>query len=149
MALGLQPTNIALYFGVLIFFSFVYIAIVQCLITLFGDVGRLLSIVCLILQLTVCGGTFPLELEPTIFRTISKFMPFNYSVEILRNVASYTNINYSIIGKNMFILLIFMLVFLTITIVNKNIGEKFVSAFEKRRKEYVEVSKRKDTSAEN
>lgn len=149
MALGLKPTNMLVYFGTLIFFSFVYIAIIQCLITLTGDVGRLLSIICLLLQLTACGGTFPLELEPTIFRTISKFMPFNYSVEILRNVISATNLDYSMIGKNLFILLIFMLVFLTITIVNKNLGEKFNNLFEKKKEQYVEISKRKDASMEN
>ena len=64
LLLGLSPNNIPLYFASLIFFSLVYIAIVQCLISLFGDAGRLLSIVLLILQLTACAGTFPLELVP-------------------------------------------------------------------------------------
>ncbi|MEG0371381.1 MAG: YhgE/Pip domain-containing protein, partial [Clostridium sp.] len=52
MRLGLKPTNVVMYYGLLVFFSLVFIAIVQCLIFLFGDAGRLLSIVLLILQLT-------------------------------------------------------------------------------------------------
>lgn len=136
-SIGLRPEHIVLYFAELIFFSFVYVAIVQCLITLFGDVGRLLSIVFLILQLSGCAGTFPLEMIPKLFNVINPFMPFTYGVEILREVCSADVVNYSIIGKDMAILMIFLVVFLGATIILKNVGERVIEWYEQRKENYM------------
>lgn len=133
MMLGLNPTNVPLYIGLTIFFSLVFIAIIQCLIFLLGDAGRLLGIVLLILQLTACAGTFPLELVPNVFKVLNPFMPFTYVVEALREAISATVINYSVIGKDILILGIVLVVFLTISIVFKNAGEKLQAAIEGRK----------------
>lgn len=133
MMLGLNPSNIPLYIGLTIFFSLVFISIIQCLIFLLGDAGRLLGIVLLILQLTACAGTFPLELVPNIFKVLNPLMPFTYVVEALREVISATIIDYSVIFKDVFILGIVLIVFLTISIVFKNAGEKLQAAIEGRK----------------
>ncbi|MBD7911499.1 YhgE/Pip domain-containing protein [Clostridium cibarium] len=133
MALGLAPGNIGLYFGSLIFFSLVYIAIVQCLISLFGDAGRLLSIVLLIMQLTACAGTFPLELVPKFFVVLNPFMPFTYSVEALREISSATVINYGVVGKDFLILAIVLIVFLATSIAGATFGEKMQRVIEGRK----------------
>ena len=130
MMLGLEPNNIPLYIGLTVFFSLVFIAIIQCLIFLLGDAGRLLGIVLLILQLTACAGTFPLELVPNMFKVLNPFMPFTYVVEALREVISATVINYSVIAKDVFILAIVLVVFLTISVVLKNAGERLQAAIE-------------------
>lgn len=135
MLLGLRPTNIASYFGLLIFFSLVYVSIVQCLITLFGDPGRLLSIVLLILQLTSCAGTFPLELIPNFFKVMFPFMPFTYSVEALREACSAVTMNHGMIVKDVVVLTIVMGIFLVISIVFKKQGEKLQEIMEGRKNE--------------
>ncbi|WP_048569287.1 YhgE/Pip domain-containing protein [Clostridium cylindrosporum] len=145
LKLGLKPTNLFAYFGVLIFFSLVFVSIVQCLISLFGDAGRLLSIVLLILQLTSCSGTYPIEVLPNIFKALHPYMPFTYSVEILREVISATTIDYSLIGKDALILGIIMLVFLTITIVFKNVGERLQEVIEGRKHSVGKVSEELNT----
>lgn len=136
-AIGLRPEHMVLYFAELIFFSLVYVVMVQCFITLFGDVGRLLSIVCLILQLTGCAGTFPLEMIPKIFNVINPYMPFTYGVEILREVCAADVVNYSIIGKDMAVLMIFLVVFLVATILLKNVGEKVLAWYEEKKENYM------------
>lgn len=133
MMLGLNPSNVPLYIGLTIFFSLVFIAIIQCLIFLLGDAGRLLGIVLLILQLTACAGTFPLELVPNIFKVLNPFMPFTYVVEALREVISATVINYSVIVKDMLILGVVLIVFLTISVIFKNAGEKLQVLIEGRK----------------
>jgi putative membrane protein len=133
LALGLAPGNVPLYFASLIFFSLVYISIVQCLISLFGDAGRLLSIVLLIFQLTACAGTFPLELVPKIFVVLNPFMPFTYSVEALREISSAAVINYGVIGKDFIVLAIVMIVFLAISIAGATFGEKMQRIIEGRK----------------
>ncbi len=138
IGLGLNPTSTALYFTSIIFLSLVFIAIIQCLISLFGDAGRLLGIVLLILQLTACAGTFPLEIVPKFFKVINPYMPFTYSVELLREVISATTINYSVVGKDFLILGIVLLVFLTISVVFKDAGENLQNFIEGRKNKSVE-----------
>ena len=136
--LGLQTTNIVAYVLMNIFLSLVFIAIIQCLISLLGDAGRLLAIVLLILQLTACAGTFPLEVVPRFFKVLNPFMPFTYAVEALREVISSDVISYSILGKDIAILAGILIVFLTISITLRNVGEK-ISAKIEGRKEAVEM----------
>ena len=133
LTLGLKPGNVPVYIGLTIFFSLVFISIIQCLISLLGDAGRLLGIVLLILQLTACAGTFPLELVPNMFKVLNPYMPFTYVVEAYREVISATVIDYSVIVKDVSILAIVLVVFLTISIVFKNAGEKFQSVIEGRK----------------
>ncbi|MGG7177874.1 YhgE/Pip domain-containing protein [Clostridium paraputrificum] len=135
MLLGLKPTNVPLYFGLLIFFSLVFISIIQCLIFLFGDAGRLLSIVLLILQLTACAGTFPLELVPNFFKVLNPFMPFTYGVEALKEVISAPVVNYSVIGKDVLVLAVVFILFLGIAIIFKNAGERIQDLMEGRKAE--------------
>ena len=88
LMLGLETSNVVAYIGTNIFLSLVFVSVIQCLISLLGDAGRLLGIVLLILQLTSCAGTFPLEIVPKFFKVINPFMPFTYAVEALREVIS-------------------------------------------------------------
>lgn len=133
LALGLKPTNVGVYILTNIFLSLVFVSVIQCLISLLGDAGRLLGIVLLILQLTACAGTFPLELVPTFFKALNPFMPFTYAVQALREVISAEVINYSVVGKDFLILAIILVVFLTISITLKNVGEKLSAKIEGRK----------------
>ena len=135
LMLGLETSNVAVYIATNIFLSLVFISIIQCLISLLGDAGRLLGIVLLILQLTGCAGTFPLEIVPKFFRVINPFMPFTYAVEALREVISADLINYSIIGRDFLILGLILVVFLAISVTLKNVGEKVVEKLEGRKSE--------------
>ena len=133
LMLGLKPTNIGVYFLTNIFLSLVFVAIVQCFISLFGDAGRLLSIILLILQLTACAGTFPLEVLPKFFKTLYPFMPFTYAVQALREVISADVINYSIVRKDLLVLGLILIIFLAISISLKKVGTKITSAIEGRK----------------
>ncbi len=141
LGLGLRPTSTVMYFTSIIFLSLVFIAIIQCLISLFGDAGRILGIVLLILQLTACAGTFPLEIVPKFFKVINPFMPFTYSVELLREVISATTINYTVVGKDFLILGTVLLAFLTISIIFKNAGENLQNIIEGRKDRAMEDSR--------
>lgn len=117
LVLGLRPSNIPLYYLFNIMLSLVFIAIIQSLVFLLGQAGRLLSIVLLILQLTACAGTFPLEVVPKFFRVINPFMPFTYAVSGLRETIS--GLDYSVFIKDVAVLGVFMMVFLILSVVMK------------------------------
>lgn len=131
LTLGLVPNNTAMYFFTIVVMSLVSIAIVQALISLLGDAGRLIAIVLLILQLTSDAGTFPLELVPNFFRVLNPFMPFTYCVTALREAISGSDI--ILIWQCIGILAIFLGVFLGLSIAFKNRAEKLQNKIEQMR----------------
>ncbi|MFA6940835.1 MAG: YhgE/Pip domain-containing protein [Clostridiaceae bacterium] len=122
LLLGLKPHNIAAYFLFNIFMSYVFIAIIQSLVFLLGQAGKLLSIVLLILQLTSCAGTFPLEVVPKFFKVINPYLPFTYCVSALREIISGSD--NMIVIKDVTILAAALAVFLLISILMKGRADK-------------------------
>ncbi len=69
-------------FGILI--SMVFLSIVYTLVSVFGDTGKAMAIVLLVLQIAGSGGTYPVALLPDFFQTIHPFLPFSYAVDLMR-----------------------------------------------------------------
>ena len=69
-------------FGLLL--SAVFMLIVYTLVSVFGNVGKALAIVLLVLQLAGSGGTFPIEATPWFFQKIHPFLPFTYAIGLMR-----------------------------------------------------------------
>ena len=67
-----------------LFISFVFVTIVYTLVTVFGNVGKALAIVMLVLQIAGSGGTYPVELLPEFFQFINPLLPFTYAIEMMR-----------------------------------------------------------------
>ena len=61
--------------------SFAFLAIIQMIVSIFGDPGRFIIIILLILQLTTSAGTFPLELLPEKLQFFNSFLPMTFSVQ--------------------------------------------------------------------
>jgi putative membrane protein len=122
MVLGLRPINVPLYFGLNILMSLVSIAIIQCLVFLLDQVGRILAIILLLLQLTACAGTFPLELVPKFFKVLNPFMPFTYYISGSREAIA--GVNYAVFSKNSTVLVMVMVCFLVISVLLKGHADK-------------------------
>ncbi|MEQ6355829.1 YhgE/Pip domain-containing protein [Lysinibacillus sp. M3] len=67
-----------------LFISLVFVTIVYTLVSVFGNVGKALAIVMLVLQIAGSGGTYPVELLPGFFQIINPFLPFTYAIEMMR-----------------------------------------------------------------
>jgi putative membrane protein len=67
-----------------IFISIVFTIIIYTLCSVFGNIGKGLSIILLVLQISSSGATFPVSLTPAFFQALHPFMPFTYAVSILR-----------------------------------------------------------------
>lgn len=112
--LGLQVNNMVGYFFACVVVSLVFASIIQLFIVHMGDVGKLLAIIMLILQLTSCGGTFPMETVPKLFNILYPFMPMTYSVNLLKECISGSSS--AIVAKNTLILLAIGAVFTVVTV---------------------------------
>ena len=86
--IGLRPVSVIGFYAFNFLLSMCFVAILQMFNFLFGNVGKLLSMVLLVLQLTAANGTFPVALEPSFYRAIHAFMPFTYSISGLRDLIS-------------------------------------------------------------
>ncbi|MEN2768152.1 YhgE/Pip domain-containing protein [Ornithinibacillus xuwenensis] len=64
--------------------SSVFIMIVYTLVSVFGDVGKALAIILLVLQIAGSGGTYPVVLLPEFFQMINPFLPFTYAIDLMR-----------------------------------------------------------------
>ena len=68
--------------------SCVFINIVYALSTAFGDVGKAIGVLFMVIQVAGSGGTFPVEMLPPLFQTLYRFLPFVYSETAMREAIS-------------------------------------------------------------
>jgi putative membrane protein len=113
--LHLQVKNIGLFFLVSIAIALSFTSIMRFLLVQLKEVGKFVAIILLILQLTACGGTFPMELVPDFFKVINPFMPMTYSVNSLKEIIS--GIDYGFLTKNLLVLGTIAVVFLALNLI--------------------------------
>ena len=89
-----------------IFISLVFMTIVYTFVSVFGNMGKALAIIMLVLQLSGSGGTFPIEVTPPFFRAIHPFLPFTYGISLLREAVG--GMVSSVVWKDIGCLLIFL-----------------------------------------
>ncbi|MFS0821250.1 YhgE/Pip family protein [Bacillus sp. 1P02SD] len=109
-----EVASIPLFFITSLITSFVFLTLIQMLVTMLGDPGRFIAIVILILQLTTSAGTFPLELIPNALQPINALLPMTYSVQSFKAVISSGDFAY--MWHNNLFLLTYMVAFMAITI---------------------------------
>lgn len=68
--------------------SFVFTLLIYSITLSFGDVGKALVVVVLVIQIAGSSGTYPIELLPDIFQKIYTYFPFPYSINAMREVIS-------------------------------------------------------------
>lgn len=64
--------------------SFTFTLLIYSLALAFGDVGKAAAVVIMVIQIAGSGGTFPIELLPSIYRNIYIFFPFPYAINAMR-----------------------------------------------------------------
>lgn len=93
-----------------LFISLVFITVVYTLVSVFGNVGKALAIVMLVLQIAGSGGTYPVELLPRFFQLINPFLPFTYAIEMMREAVG--GIIWSTVWMDLIFLVCFWLIFI-------------------------------------
>ncbi|MFJ7468676.1 YhgE/Pip family protein [Peribacillus frigoritolerans] len=102
-------------FSVLI--STVFTLIVYTFVSVLGNVGKGISVVLMVLQISSSGGTFPIQVTPPFFQHINPFLPFTYAVGLLRE--SVGGITWSVAGKDICILILFIIITLILGVILK------------------------------
>ncbi|WP_019244177.1 MULTISPECIES: YhgE/Pip domain-containing protein [Bacillus] len=98
--------------------SFAFVTIVYTLVAIFGNLGKGMAIILLVLQISSSGGNFPIEVSSTFFQRIYPFLPFTYAVKLLREALG------GVVWKNAIVSIIVLLFVATIFIIIGTILKK-------------------------
>ena len=64
--------------------AFTFSLLIYSLALSFGDVGKAIVVVIMVMQIAGSSGTFPIELLPAIYQKIYRFFPFPYAIDAMR-----------------------------------------------------------------
>lgn len=109
--LGVHAKNPVYFILFGLFISSIFMTIVYTLVSLFGDVGKALAIIMLVLQIAGSGGTYPVALLPRFFQWINPGLPFTYAIDLMREAVGgivwqriYTDIAFLLITGMVYLL---------------------------------------------
>ena len=74
--------------------AFTFSLLIYSLAMSFGDVGKAIVVVIMVMQIAGSSGTFPIELLPAIYQKIYRFFPFPYAIDAMRECICGMYANY-------------------------------------------------------
>lgn len=92
--------------------STAFVIIVYTFVSVFGNTGKVIAIILLVMQLGASGGTFPIVMTPIFFQKIHGFLPFTHALGLFREAVG--GIIWPIVWKHTIWLLGYMSLFLFI-----------------------------------
>lgn len=110
--------------------ALIYSIFIYSLAYTFGDIGKALAVIILVVQIGGSGGTFPIDVTPSLFQNLNPFLPFTFTIEAMRECICGTY------GNDYWIYLLklcaYLLAALVIGLLIKTIVKKPIRFFTKR-----------------
>ena len=128
--LKVQAVNIPLFILISVFTSIVFTAIVYSLVSIFGNVGKAIGVVLLVIQVAGSGGTFPIQVTPQFFQNVYPLLPFTYAISAMREAVG--GIYMPNLTKDISTLAIFIVVFVIFTVFFKKTINKVTEKIQNR-----------------
>lgn len=130
VVLGVEMKQPILFVCLAMMYSAIFMAIVYTLVSLFGNVGKAIGVVLLVLQLAGSGGTFPIQVTPVFFQKIYEFLPFTYGISAMREAIA--GVYYETLIKDIMTLFIFFIVFICLGALLKKRANEILHKFSKK-----------------
>lgn len=108
------------------FTSIVFTAIVYSLVSIFGNIGKAIGVILLVIQVAASGGTFPIQVTPPFFQYVNPFLPFTYAISALRETVG--GIYKPVLIKDIYVLIVFLIIPIILTILFKGIINKYTKS---------------------
>jgi len=105
----------------------VFAFIVYTLVVSFGNLGKAIAVVLLVVQVTGCNGSYPVVILPDFVQAVSPWLPATYVVKALYSamLGEYQNDFWVAIGH----LLLFLILFLLFGLVLRKPMERFMKFY--------------------
>ena len=131
--LGVSVTNPILFIGLSLLISLVFTFIVYSLVSVFGNIGKSLAVILLVIQVAGSGGTFPIQVTPKFFQNVNPFLPFTYGIRSLREAVA--GVYLPNLQKDIMVLLIFLVISIILNVILKGPLNKILFKFTEKFKE--------------
>lgn len=82
--LGVKVDSMPRFVFTLLVTALAFLTLIFALVRIFGDAGKLVALVLLVLQLAAAGATMPIELTTPFFQAIHPYLPMTWVVRTLR-----------------------------------------------------------------
>ncbi|AEB74057.1 YhgE/Pip domain-containing protein [Lentilactobacillus buchneri] len=82
--IGLRPRSLLAMLATAYLATTVFTIIMFTLVYMFGNIGKVFSVLMMIAQLFGTGGVYPLELIPSHLASLAPFLPFTYVIQAFR-----------------------------------------------------------------
>lgn len=109
--LKIQCLNPGLFFLAASIVSTTFTLLIYTLTISFGDVGKAIAVVMVVIQIAGSSGTYPIELLPDFFQNVYTYFPFPYAINAMRETIS------GMYGSNYWIYLGKLFIFMAATLV--------------------------------
>ena len=94
--LGIQCKHPVMFVLTGMFTSFVYVNLIYALTVSFGDIGKAIAVVLMVMQVAGSGGTFPIQCAPKFFQIVYPLLPFTHSMNAMREcIAGFYETTYA------------------------------------------------------
>lgn len=94
--LGIQCKHPVMFILTGMFTSFVYVNLIYALTVSFGDIGKAIAVVLMVMQVAGSGGTFPIQCAPKFFQVVYPLLPFTHSMNAMREcIAGFYGTTYA------------------------------------------------------
>lgn len=103
LGLGFDVVNMPVFILISALMGVCFTAIIQFLIRTFGDVGKFLALIILVLQLAAAGGTFPVDTIDKGFQWLNPLLPMTYTIKLVKDCVISTDVNF--LAHNSFIII--------------------------------------------
>lgn len=125
--LKIYCVNPALFVLGSVFTSIIFTFILYSMCSVLGNVGKVLGIVLLVLQIGGSGGTFPIQLTPKFFQMINPFLPFTYAISFAREAIG--GVVQNVLIQDIVVLSIYGVIFIIISVFLKKPINKLTHGF--------------------
>ncbi|MBR2744728.1 MAG: YhgE/Pip domain-containing protein [Clostridia bacterium] len=101
--LGYSVESMGVYLAQCMLAGLVFMSVIQVLIRNFGDIGKFIALIILVLQLAASGGTFPVETIDNAFKGLTSWLPMTYTIRAFKDTLISTD--HSLLANNTWILI--------------------------------------------
>lgn len=113
-----------------IYIASVFAIIIYSLVSVFGNVGKVIGIILLVLQVAGSGGTFPIQLTPHFFQVINPYLPFTYGISFNREAIG--GVVETVLRKDSLIMFLYLIIAMIGSLVFKRIINQLARPFVKK-----------------
>lgn len=122
--LQVQVTHPLLFMVCFWFAGIVFTFLIYAMVAAFANLGKALAVLLLIVQVTGCGGSFPLQILPSFVQAVSPWLPATHVVNAMR--AAMFGVYQNDFWIEMGLLALFLIPAILIGLVLRKVFERFM-----------------------